>query len=116
MLHKMMMVAIAASIAGAALAQNEAAVRIQSNGFITQAIGEMSGKCYLVVENDTKYDAEIYLDGDKVGEADAYGYAKGWVYPGYRKLYAEAKWSDSHWGPRYVDLASDGDFTWTLGY
>lgn len=116
MIKKIALAALAASFAGAALAQNQVPLKVRSNGFITEAIGEFTGTCFLVVENETKYDAEVYLDGDFVGEADGYGSASGWVRAGYRKLYAECPGNDSHWGPRWVTLKSYGDFTWTLNY
>lgn len=69
---------------------------------------------YLVVDNYTEYNVEVYVDDSYSGDVAAFGKSAGWQYSGVRKLYARSVGGTVTWGPRYYDFADGATFTWNL--
>lgn len=110
------LIAAAAAIVTSANAQNQVPVQVINNagGFITNAIADMRGVCFLKIVNKTDFYVDIYTDDEFFDDADPYGTAFGYVQPGWTELYAKAPGTSYYWGPRDVQLKSSGSFRWTL--
>lgn len=69
---------------------------------------------YLVVDNFTGYNVEVYIDDQYCGDVSAYGKSTGWQPSGVHKLFARSAGGTTTWGPRYYDFADGATFTWNL--